>query len=181
MRYLLLSAVLLLLWGCGRIRGVPPEAPPWGIPETATAEGRIVQATAERLEGEFHLLEYDFVPIVPGKFASPKEALKAAVDVLKESGHRVKVNQVLCIAATHRENLGYQIWKKTNEKWKVSYEAAVQIIRSEGDLWFWNLCDFIVGSRSGKQDRRFDPSDFEHVERRFDELIYELTSVLGQE
>ena len=94
-------------------------------------------------------------------------------------GYLVSSNAVFYVATTDPKSIGYQYWRVTNEKWKVSYQLGVQIMKATNGVVYWKLSHKIVGSRSGKQNRLFEPSDFEVTESVVNEISRKLMKLFS--
>ncbi len=116
----------------------------------------------------------EFIPIASASIQEPEIALKKVVSLLNKEGFLVSPNTVFYTATTDPKNVGYQYWRVTNEKWNVTYQLGVQIIKVRGGLIYWKLSHKIIGSRSGKQDRMFEPSDFEVTEQVVNKITRKL-------
>ena len=117
---------------------------------------------------------FEYTPVASASIGNSDIALRKVVDLLESEGYLVSPNAVFSSATTDPKDIGYQYWRATNEKWKVSYQVGVQIIETREGMLYWRLSHKIVGIRSGKQNRLFDPSDFEKTES----IIIELTRKL---
>lgn len=121
----------------------------------------------------------NYTPVVSDNFSSADKALTRVIAILKSNGYEVTGNDVILTATTEPRNTGYQIWKVTNEKWKVSYKIGVQLIRASEHRLYWKMSHKIVGSRQGKHDREFAPYDFEITENEFNKINHDLTNALS--
>ena len=121
---------------------------------------------------------FEFSPIASASVVNPEAALSKTVKLLEKEGYLVSSNAIFHTATTEPKNIGYQYWKVTNEKWNVSYQLGVQIIEA-GGVVYWKLSHKIIGSRSGKQDRTFDPADFDVTEQKVNEITRKLMNLFS--
>lgn len=119
--------------------------------------------------------DFDFTPMAYASNLSIDNALDLGIKALEAEGYKVAPSPVFHAATTDPQDLGYLVWRATNEKWKVSYQLALQIIKGPGSQLYWKLTHRIVGSRSGNQNRSFQPQDFEETS----EITSELSSKLA--
>lgn len=122
---------------------------------------------------------YEFSPIANASLNTPEVTLTKVIQLLEKDGYLVAPNTVFLTATTDQRDLGYQYWRVTNEKWKVAYQLGVQVIEAKGGTLYWKLSHRIVGSRSGKQDRMFEPNDFEITEKIVNEVIRKLMKLFS--
>ncbi len=124
---------------------------------------------------------YEFTPVSASTFSEGEEALKAVVELLEDEGYRVARNSLFLTAVTEPEEIGYAYWRNTGEKWEIRYQIGVQLIRTIDDRLYWKLSHRILGSRSMREDRLFDPEDFAETERIFNDLILKVNNLFTSE
>jgi hypothetical protein len=122
---------------------------------------------------------FGFEPIYTAAFSSPEKALIKVIEVMESEGYSVAPNMVFLTVFTEPKDIGYQVWRTTNEKWKVSYQVGVQIIKPRGRDMYWKIFHHIVGKRSGTQDRNFNPEDFEETFKILNNLTIRLMKLFS--
>lgn len=125
--------------------------------------------------------QYNYTPIASTKLSEPEAAFEALVDLLEAEGYTVAANAAFLTATTFPKQLGYAYWRANKEKWDISCQAGVQIIRTTGDTLYWNLTHRIVGRRTMKEDRLFEPAEFEETEKIFNDLAFKIMRLFSSE
>lgn len=118
--------------------------------------------------------------IIASHFTDPIKALEKATKILTDKGYEVEVNSVFHTVTTLPKDIGFQVWDRTSEKWMISYQVGIQIINFREDQNYWKLTHRIVGSRSGQNDRLFDPSDFKILDEIFLKLNKKLMDLFSR-
>lgn len=121
-----------------------------------------------------------FRPGLETNFNSPKAAFLAAVETLRGEGYEVSANTVLLEATTAPNDVGHQVWRTTGETWRVSYQLELLVIRINNGKFHWCLRTAVLGTRSGRQDRAFDSTDFDVVNRKVQKIEGLLTKKLSE-
>ncbi|MDN3521150.1 hypothetical protein [Halomonas ramblicola] len=122
---------------------------------------------------------FEYTPVARASIDNSDVALNEVVSLLEAEGFLVSPNAIFGTATTDPKDVGYQYWRTTNEKWKISYQIGVQVIETRKGMLYWKLSHKIIGSRTGKQDRLFEPSDFEVTESEINKLTRRLTRLLS--
>lgn len=79
-------------------------------------------------------------------------------------------------AITGRKKLSNCRWIKTNEKWNLTYQIGFQFFEGEHNKHWWRITRKIIGTRSSKEPRSFEASDFNETQKIFDDLHREMSN-----
>ena len=124
--------------------------------------------------------ESDFSPIIEGKFETIGQAFKEGVELLRSNDYVVSVNSIFLIGTTEKKEMGHLVWKETNEKWKVWYALSFQVIQPKSGQGYWKLSHRVVGTRSGEEDRIFEPYDFDLIGKEVSSIYLSLMNLLSE-
>jgi hypothetical protein len=82
-------------------------------------------------------------------------------------------------AVTEKIELHNCRWLKTRDKWNLTYQIGFQAFEgSDNDHW-WRVTRKIIGTRSGKEPRSFEASDFNETQKIFDGLHREISNKIS--
>jgi len=136
-------------------------------------------ATTNYIKSETDPFKFDFTPIYTASNTTSQRVFDLGVKLLENEGYLVTPIPAFDIVTTNPISLGYQVWRSTNEKWNISLQVSLQIMKDKRGQLYWRLSHRIIGSRSGTQDRLFAPEDFEVASQRINELISKLSRVFA--
>lgn len=137
-------------------------------------------ATNAYMKSETDPFRFDFTPIYTAKNTTSTQAFDLGVKLLENEGYLVTPIPAFDIVTTNPISLGYQVWRSTNEKWSISMQVSLQIMRDKRGQLYWRLSHRIIGSRSGTQDRLFAPEDFEITNQRINDLTSKLSHIFAK-
>lgn len=116
-----------------------------------------------------------YTPISEKKYKNPDDIFADALSVFKSKGYLTSANKEQFTIETDPKNLGFKYWVSNNEKWNIGYKLIFQIIISESK-YFYKLDTDIRGKRSGREDRSFEPKDFNETSDIINEIERELSN-----
>jgi hypothetical protein len=109
--------------------------------------------------------------------------LKEINSALLKLGYEANRSEAFLTIVTRPKNLGYQVWKKNKEKWKVSYRNIVKLERSYGknepEKLYWSYTMIVQGERDGEEGRHFSADEFKKTEEIAENLRVLLVDLVG--
>lgn len=123
---------------------------------------------------------YDFKPIAINDKKKGDFYFNLGINILKNKGYEVTLNEVFLTGTTLPINIGKHRWRRNNDKWDLTYQVGFQVLESRSGQVFWRIIHKIMGTRPGKEPRSFEPSDFDETEKIFNVLHHDLAIVFSQ-
>ena len=120
-------------------------------------------------------LNVPYEPIANIDNTDGESYLGIAIETLNNSGYSSDPNYVFYTATTLPKNLGKQRWRRNGDKWDINYQLGIQIIKGSNGQLYWKLSHNITGTRSGKEPRSFQASDFDITEELTNDIHRKLS------
>lgn len=90
--------------------------------------------------------------------------LKEINSELVKQGYTTTKSDAFLTVITKTKDLGYLVWQKNKQKWKITYRNVIKLERSysenSGNELYWSYTMIVQGERDGEEGRHFTADEF---------------------
>ena len=137
--------------------------------------------TYDPFDNDYELFYYNDQNVSTGKF------FDIGIRIIEEYGRtesqvpmynvtRTNLGERFYSAITGRKELDKCLWLKNREKWDLTYQIGFQVLEGDEDKHWWRITRKIIGTRSSREPRSFEASDFKKTQEIFDGLQREMSN-----